>query len=332
MRKKLHIINLIALALAFIMLVVCLSTIKQSSNTQTLSASKISSERKISINDRVDELDLKSKLDYYEFDKEQLHISAYNYEEKECLSDKVDVNMIESDKIRFAYDAEYVESENLIYLAVSVFDEYDKLLDVTTMTAEPIYYEDGTRDALFSIEDKEVYLSELLQCETENCFFFSALFSVLSATIVTAIVKTIVISTVVVVSVAVVGYATYELVTVTKDWIKEKERETQDKKRKNPIEPSIYYYARSSGDKLIISAVPDGLSVASKNMRYYVSSYWTPMPSDAFILVNAAGGAMSRYPEIDKTWNGRPLKGYYWHYHCVNGAHAWYGYPSGNKF
>lgn len=58
-------------------------------------------------------------------------------------------------------------------------------------------------------------------------------------------------------------------------------------------------------------------------------SYWTPTSTDARNLcIKASGGYVGS--EIDRTYDGTPKKGYYWHYHCLNrayNAHCWYGTP-----
>lgn len=89
---------------------------------------------------------------------------------------------------------------------------------------------------------------------------------------------------------------------------------------------------------MIIASVPVSLSTASNNMRSNGSSYWTPVSIDAKTLVISASGGVynNGMPEIDRDYRGNPLKGYYWHYHCLNkscfGAHSWFGAPYGNVF
>lgn len=278
--------------------------------------------------------ELKSEFDYFYFDKENMRISAYNYDHKEKLSDKVDISLIESDTVRFAYEVEYVEKKNLIYLAVSAFDENDNLIDVATATAEPIYYEDDTYDAKFLIEGNVVYLSEILQGEADNCFFFTAVFSGLLAAKIIAVIVVAIKVAIVVAAVVVVGATTYQLIKVTADWIREKEREAEKEKTQNPTTPAIYHYARLSGNKLIIASVPVSLATASENM-HSCSSYWTSNAGDARILVMTVSGGFIG-PEIDRDYRGQPMKGYYWHYHCTGrsygGAHSWYGTPYGNVY
>lgn len=288
-------------------------------------------EKPLSVNSSMFTIEqIEDEFDYFQYDEEKQSISAYNYQSKDTLEDKIDVNLIESDSVRFSYEAEYVEEENLIYLAVSVFDESDNLIDVSVLTATPIKNGDVI-DAKMLIEGKEIYLSEILQGDAENCFFFSIfLGSLFAAKVVAALVVTAkVVATVV--AVVVVAGVTYELVKVTKDWLKERENECTIAKNKNPQKPKIYYMAKTSGNALSIAPVPVDILVASSNVKNSRSSYWTAVGSDASALMRTAFGTCSSKAEIDRDRYGAPLRGRYWHFHPTDnyhaGIHAWYGEP-----
>lgn len=235
--------------------------------------------------------------------------------------------MVETENVRIAYNAEYVSEEDLIYVAISTFDENENLLSVETLIATPYSFDDGTIDAKIVFQGKEVYLSEILSGNQENCFFLSALFGAIFAAKLVAVLTVAVKVTVVVAAVVTVGSVTYKLIRVSKEWIDEKAREKEEAKKKTS-NPAIYYYARSVGEKLQIAAVPESINVA-KNGMARGKSYWTPHGDDARKLCIAfAGTAIG--PEIDIEFTGMPKKGWYYHYHPYHSKpslHAWYWKP-----
>lgn len=229
-----------------------------------------------------------------------------------------------NEELRTAYDVEYDYESEMVYLTISIFDSNEDLVSVQCMEAYPIVSEEGEIDALFEIDGKNIYMSEILSGSNENCFFFSLAMSLLAAKIVAA---TIVAAKVVVAVTAVVtvGYVTYKVAELTK--AKATERERTAAKQKTKSNPKVYYPATRKQGKLLIAASPIGLIAASKAI-VAGSDFWTPLAFFAKKLaIKASGGCIG--PEVDSKRDG-----HYYHYHLLGryGGHAFYGNPLGGKF
>ena len=126
------------------------------------------------------------------------------------LKDVVNVNLGNTQEVRTAYDASYDHDAEIIYLAVSVFEENDNLLSAQVAEAFPINYADGTYDAIFNIDGKSIALSEIQNGEAEECFFFSLTMSLLAAKIAAALIVAAKVAVAVVGVVAIAG-VTYQV-------------------------------------------------------------------------------------------------------------------------
>jgi len=283
----------------------------------------------------LESLDLQNEFDYYNIiDTEECYgLMAYNYYSAEEFDEKVPVSLNSNEDVRISYSVEFSYEDMRIYLLTSIFDLEDNLIYVEECYADPVYYDDGTYDALFNIDGQEMYLSDILS-QTDSCFFFTAFISTITAAkVIAALIAAAKVVAVFAGTVAVLG-VTYELYNVTKEMLNEKTKEAKKEKENNDDEPEIYHVASLAGGKLIISATAVGISDAAAGMKSH-KSYWTAFFSDAKDLcVKASGGYVG--DEIDRDWAGNPRKGYYYHYHCLGraygGAHAWYGFPYGMVF
>lgn len=277
---------------------------------------------------------LTSEFDSIGYDGENTNrIIAHKTDNKEVLNGFVDVSLIDTEKVRTAYDTEYVPEEDMIYLAVSTFDENDVLLNVEVATAYPIRYEDGSVDAMFDIDGTSIQLSEILT-SVEDCFAISLVFGIFSAAkIVAAIITTAKVAAVIT-GVVTVGYATYKVVSMSKERIQARERESEKERKRYKKNPRYYYKATRRGEKLLIAANPDTLMQASKNMQKYHTDYWSAIDRTAFELVIYAFGNF-RGPEYDHDKStGKIKEGYYEHYHPKNNyhIHSFFGRPYAGKY
>ena len=273
-----------------------------------------------------DNQNIESLFDYFENIETdtEIHISAFKTIKSDQLNEIVSVNFSSEEEIYSAYDVHYDYDAEIIYLVVSIFDNNDNLISATSAEAYPIYYEDGTYDAQFDIEDKVVFLSEILSDKNEKCFFFSLTMSLLAAKIVAAAIVTAKVAAVVT-GVVVIGYATYQVASLTKAKVQERERIAV--KEKNKDNPRVYYPATRKDGKLLISAAPHYLSVAARNIVNNID-YWSPFDYTAKALaIRASGGYIG--PEIDSNRDG-----YYYHYHLAGriGGHSFYGTPYGGIY
>lgn len=252
-------------------------------------------------------------------------ITAFKTCNTSDIEGRTNVSLGDTDTVSVAYDIQYNYDEELIYLAVSMFDENDNLLSVETAEAYPIYFDDGTFDASFNFDGKIIYLSDLQAEEVEDCFALTlVLGSVFLANLITAAIITAEV-VIVVTGVVAVGYATYKVVSLTKEKIQAREKAaTKEKTKKNP---SIYYPATRIDGKLCIAASPVTLRTAAKYIITGVD-YWSAYGYTAKNLaITASGGYVG--PEIDSH-----KAGYYYHYHLLNrvGGHSFYGTPSGGVY
>lgn len=277
---------------------------------------------------------LTSEFDSIGYDGENTNrIIAHKTDNKEVLNGFVDVSLIDTEKVRTAYDTEYVPEEDMIYLAVSTFDENDVLLNVEVATAYPIRYEDGSVDAMFDIDGTSIQLSEILTGNVEDCFALTLFFGVFSAAKIVAAIVTTAKVVAVVTGVVAVGHITYQVASMTKEKYEARKREAEKEKRRNKKNPKYYYKASIKNDMVLITAKPDSLIEASKNMQKYHTSYWSAFGFTAKNLIVRAFGSW-RGPEID-TRGGKPIPGHYEHYHPRNNPysiHSWFGAPYAGKY
>lgn len=280
----------------------------------------------IKVNRDYNETELSTLFDFYDYEKRASfgRITAFKIEDASTVEGKINVSIGDTEKIRTAYDVQYNYDAEIIYLTISTFDEEDNILSVLVAEAFPIYYEDGSFDALFDIDGKKVFLSEIQSGEAEDCFFFSLTASLLVAKITATLIIAAKV-TAVVVGVVVVGAITYSVASLTKAKIEERIRAAN--KEINKKNPRYYYPATRKKGKLLIAASPLGLLQASKNITTGLD-FWTPAEYMAKELaVTASGGFIG--PEIDSK-----KIGYYYHYHLVarKGGHSFYGTPYGGKY
>ncbi len=265
-------------------------------------------------------------FDYYEYSEttEYNRITAFK---DVFISDLVgvsNVNLSSSEKIRNSYDIQYNFESEIIYLTVSLFDEKENLISVKTSEAFPIYYEDGTFDAMFDIDGKNIYLSEIQTGEIETCFFFSFAASLLIAKVTAALIVAAKTAIVVCGVVAVAGI-TYSAISLTKAKIQERTRLAEKEAHKK--NPKYYYPATRKEGKLLIAANPLTLIQASKEIVKGID-FWSPTKITAKALVVRASGNYIG-PEVD---SNKP--GYYYHFHLANriGGHSFYGTPTGEVY
>ena len=265
-------------------------------------------------------------FDCYEenFTAEATRITAFKNLKAKELNGIENVHLQDETIIRTAYDVEYNHTAEMIYLTISVFDQDDNFISAQCMEAYPIVVEGENVDALFEIEGKNVYLSEILTGKNENCFFFSMTLSLLAAKIVAAAIVAAKAVTVIAATVT-VGYTVYKVAEITKEKIEERERTAV--KQKNKSNPKVYYPAARMHGKLFIAANPVGLIAASKAI-VVGTDFWSPLNYTAKNLALAASGGYIG-PEIDSK-----KAGYYYHYHLSGrvGGHSFFGGPSGDKF
>lgn len=275
----------------------------------------------------VEEVEQSSKLfDYYEETVTDTYsrITAFKNIKGDEVSGIENVNIQQEETLRTAYDVEYNYDAEMIYLTISLFDEDDNFVSAQCMEAYPIVMDNGEVDALFEIDGKNVYLSEILNGSNENCFFFSIAMSLLAAKIVAAAIVVAKVAAVVTAVVA-IGYTTYKVAEITKAKIQERERTAA--RQKNKSNPKVYYPAARKSGKLLIAASPIGLIAASKAIVNGID-FWSPFNYTAKQLaITASGGYVG--PEIDSR---KP--GYYYHYHLLGrvGGHSFYGTPSGGQY
>lgn len=265
-------------------------------------------------------------FEFYDYEEGSTYnrITAFKAVDSFSISDKVSVNLSNNENNRIAYDVQYDYDAEIIYVAISIFDSDDNLLAVQVADAFPIYYGDGSYDALFDIDGKKVYLSEILSGEKEDCFFFTMTASLLAVKIAAALIIAAKV-TAVVVGVVAIGGITYHVASLTKEKIQERTRAAEKEKTKK--NPQYYYPATRKDGKLLIAASPLGLIQASKNI-VVGADFWTPEQYMAKELaVTASGGYVG--PEVDSKKNG-----YYYHYHLTGrkGGHSFFGAPTGGAY
>lgn len=253
-------------------------------------------------------------------------IVAHQSLNKEVMTGFVDVSQIETENIRVSYDVEYSSEEDLIYVAISTFDENDELINVSLATGYPIRYLDST-DVSLDFDGKDVLLSELLQDEKEDCFFCTLIFGIFSAAKIVATVVATAKVIAVVTGVIAIGAATYYATSLTLEKIKAREREAEREMKRKKSNPKYYYPAQLINKHVLVAACPHYFLQAVKNVNLG-SSYWTPFQLLARKLAVAASGGC-RGPEIHFAKKGEGEAPYY-HYHLKNrkdGPHIWYSTP-----
>lgn len=281
-------------------------------------------------------------FDFYEkhINNNKASIMAY----KTYFADEYsDANFGETNTVRIAYSLEYDYEAELIYVAISTFNDKEELINVELLDAYPIYYDDGTIDSLVRIGENTILLSELQAGTTKDCFAGAlvigggiALGKLLSGLLISAgvvlggaaVVKTI--------EVAVKsGWFTYTTKSLTDSKVKSRIiTATKQKTKKNP---DVYYLAELSGGKLCINSSPWSLKTASTRIMNYGNSFWTPLELHAKQLaLYTSGGYVG--PEVDKN-NGTPKQGHYYHYHLNNrlwvggkNIHIWFDKPVGGIY
>ena len=223
-----------------------------------------------------------------------------------------------------AYDVYYDHSAEIIRLTISIFDENETFISAKTMEAYPIYTQSQNVDALFDVDGKNLYLSEILNGTTENCFFFSLTMSLLAAKLVAAIIVTAKVA-VAITAVVTIGCISYKVAEFTAQ--KRQERERLALKQETYKNPKIYYPATRQSGKLLISANPIGLITASKAI-ITGSDFWSPFDYTAKTLAIRASGSFVG-PEVDSK---KP--GHYYHFHLKSriGGHSFYGGPTGDVY
>lgn len=262
---------------------------------------------------------------------EENRITAYQTFDKNEMLGCVNASLVETEKVRTAYDVEYSDDEDIIYVSISTFDENDTLIDVSVATGYPIRYENGI-DVSLEVDGKTVYLSELLGNGIDNCFFVAAAVGLFSAAkIIAALVATAKVAAVIT-GVVVIGAISYKVVSFSEQKKKEREREAEIEDKKKKDNPRYYYPAQLKSNKLLIAANPHYLRQAVGNV-IKGTSYWTPQDYMAKKLaIESSGGYFG--PEIDMS-GGKPKNGHYYHYHLLKhkaGTHIWFGGAYGGAY
>lgn len=274
-----------------------------------------------------DSQEFSDTFDYYSYEESSSgnRITAYKTNNAASLDGKVRMGLNAADNIRTAYDVEYDYDAEMIYLAVSVFDENDNLLSAMVAEAYPVYYADGSYDALFDIDGKMVYLSEIQSGETEECFFISCAAGYVAIKITAALILAAK-ATAVITSVVAIGGIAYAVGTATKAKLQERARAAEKEKSKK--NPRYYYPATRVKEKVLIAASPVKLTVAVREIVNDVD-FWSPAQYMAMDLVLRASGGYEG-PEIHGPKSDTDKGSYYYHYHLPGraGGHAFYGSPA----
>lgn len=130
------------------------------------------------------------EFDYYEEIKTENSITVYA--QKNIVSNEIpgieNVNLNNEQMLTTSYSVEYDMEEEIVYLIITICNQEGELLSSQMVEAYPIYYSDGSIDALFDIDGKYLYLSEINNGESENCFFLSLALSYFASKAVVAVV------------------------------------------------------------------------------------------------------------------------------------------------
>lgn len=230
----------------------------------------------------------------------------------------------------------------MIYVAMSTFDENEILISVQLLEAYPIYYEDGTFDALVSFNGNTILLSELQAEGTDDCYVLTltlggiALGKLLTALLAGAAVVAggaLVYQTV---SIAVKsGWFTYQTKSLTEEKVRTRTKTAE--KQRGRDNPDVYFLAELYQNKLCINASPCTQKTAAEKVRKFGDSFWTPMAMhDIQLAYRIDKGPSSEFFDLHQQTNGSntgTTTGMYKHFHPKNhiyngrSVHLWYGEP-----
>ncbi len=308
----------------FVLLVAC-STLVSCNKTTNESFANQFDEPVLKITN-VDDLEIKKEADTYNliYKGSNIFVEASKNYSTSSFNGIEELSAINEERVTVVYNIEYDTKNFKIYLENKFIGENGEVYFEEKIQGDPVYYEDGTNDAVFFENDQPIYFSSL-DSEKESCWLLTSLFV---SALVSVVVKAVLKACVIVLCTVIIAGCVYQIVKVTVDAILKAMAKAEEERKKGTTK--VYFLAQKNGNGLGISEKAFTSDEAASRMISYNNSFWAPTYIEAYNVTKKAGNGKTPIDEIDRDSSNRPINGRYWHCHPYNrtpNTHCWYGTP-----
>lgn len=212
----------------FVLLVAC-STLASCNKTTNESFANQFDEPVLKITN-VDDLEIKKEADTYNliYKGSNIFVEASKNYSTSSFNGIEELSAINEERVTVVYNIEYDTKNFKIYLENKFIGENGEVYFEEKIQGDPVYYEDGTNDAVFFENGQSIYLSSL-GYEKESSWFLTSLFV---SALVSIVVKAVVKACVIVLCTVIIAGCVYQIVKVTADAILKAMAKAEEERKK----------------------------------------------------------------------------------------------------